>query len=169
MSNVWFTSDWHFGHKNILKYRPDFESREVLEDLILENYKRLVTKRDKVYFLGDIAFTDEALEKIAGLQGNKVLVLGNHDTDAKTRPSIQAFAEVFNEIHGMVKHKGFWITHCPMHPEELRGKKNIHGHTHDFVLSDPRYLNVCLEQINYGLIDLNAVKAIFQGREDETV
>lgn len=98
-----------------------------------------------------------------------MLVLGNHDTDAKLRPSIHELAGVFCEIHSMYKHKEFWISHPPIHQDELRGKKNIHGHTHSHVLDDPRYLNVCLEQTDYTPIDLNEVRKRFAQQESVNV
>jgi calcineurin-like phosphoesterase family protein len=165
MANLYFTSDWHIGHKNILKFQPDFETVEHRTKIILDNYNRVVTKRDKIIFGGDIAFDSASLEIIAGLLGRKVLILGNHDTDNKTRPSISDMLEVFVEIHSMYKHKEFWITHAPIHTDELRGKKNIHGHTHGHVLDDPRYLNICLEQTDYTPIDLNEVRYRFLKQE----
>lgn len=78
MANVWFISDIHGGHNNICKYRP-FESEEEHFNAIKENYHKVVTKRDKVFFLGDITFTQERLEDIGSWVGEqKVLVLGNH-------------------------------------------------------------------------------------------
>lgn len=41
-----------------------------------------------------------------------------------------------NKVYSLVKYKGFWLSHAPIHPEELRGCKNIHGHCHDAVISD---------------------------------
>lgn len=45
----------------------------------------------------------------------------------------------------MVKYKNLWLTHAPIHPDELRGKKNVHGHCHGHILNDKRYINVCVE------------------------
>jgi calcineurin-like phosphoesterase family protein len=56
MSNVWFTSDWHIGHKNILKYRDGFQSTDEHDATLIENYQSLISKRDIVYFLGDMVF-----------------------------------------------------------------------------------------------------------------
>lgn len=59
MSKVYFTSDWHLGHKAILKYRSEFSSVEEHNNLFVENFNKTVKKRDTVYFLGDICFADE--------------------------------------------------------------------------------------------------------------
>lgn len=61
---------------------------------------------------------------------------------------------MFDSIHSMVNYKGFWLTHAPIHPCELRGKRNIHGHVHDNSVKrgmglDERYINACLEVNNF--------------------
>jgi calcineurin-like phosphoesterase family protein len=161
MANVWITSDWHRGHKNICNFRKEFSSELEHREFVAKNFKRKVHKRDKTFFLGDMNFTEEALEGFKELPGRKVLILGNHDSDSNKRPSMAQLLEVFDEIHGMYKYKEFWLTHCPMHPDELRGKANIHGHTHNLVIDDNRYLNICLEQTDYEPIDLNEIRKRF--------
>ena len=47
------------------------------------------------------------------------------------------------------KYKKQWLSHCPMHPDELRGNNNIHGHIHSHTIDDPRYFNVCCERIDF--------------------
>ena len=76
MANVWFTSDLHLGHKNIHNFRTQFESELHHREVIKENYHKVVTKRDKVYFLGDVAFTQETLEDVGTwVAEKKVLML----------------------------------------------------------------------------------------------
>ena len=95
MANVWFTSDLHLGHKNIHKFRTDFESEEHHRAIIKENYHSVVTKRDKVFFLGDLAF-QEALEDVSTwVAERKVLILGNHCTN---NISMQEIVKHFDEV-----------------------------------------------------------------------
>lgn len=75
-----------------------------------------------------------------------MLILGNHDTDRKL--SINDLVYVYDEIHSLYKHKEFWLSHAPIHSDELRGKINIHGHTHEHCIDDDRYINVCVEQFH---------------------
>ena len=160
MSKVYFTSDWHFGHKAILKYR-DFETIEEHDETFLRNYKKTVTKRDRVFFLGDIAFTKEGLDKLKPLIGYKILYLGNHDT-----LKVQEYLEVFDEIHALRSYKNFWITHCPIHPQELRNRKGcIHGHLHASVLDDDRYFDVCPEKHNFELVEFDTIKEYFKRKQ----
>ena len=163
MANVWFTSDWHLGHRNILKFRNNygFESIEHHNGDLVKNFNQKVSKRDKTFFLGDMCFDIDALDVIRGLNGRKVLVLGNHDRDSNKRPTIIQLAEVFDDIQSLVGYKDLWLSHAPIHPDELRGKKNVHGHTHGSCIDDPRYLNVCPEHTDFKPIDLNEVRRRF--------
>ena len=87
---LYFTSDLHLCHKNIIKYaRPQFEfSDEGLqqcEDLMLKNYNDVITDDDIVVFLGDIAFLKSEFkphisEYCKKLKGRKLMHRGNHDT-----------------------------------------------------------------------------------------
>ena len=166
MSTVWVTSDWHLGHKNVRVWREEGGGKlttlpkipqEEQEELILENYRSLVTKRDIVWFLGDIILGNGSknLELIGQLPGDKRLILGNHDTDRFAKRSgmtVEKLLSVFSEVHGMKSYRYSWRTHAPLHPGELRGKINIHGHCHIHTINDPRYVNVCLEHTNYAPI-----------------
>ena len=156
MSNVWFTSDLHLGHRNIHKFRTQFESEEHHREVIKENYHKVVTKRDKVFFLGDVAFIQECLEDVGTWVGErKVLIVGNHCVDNIPMSEI---VKHFDEVYSLLKYKEYWLSHAPIHPNELRGKYNLHGHVHYASLDDPRYLNCCLENTDYAPIDLNEVR-----------
>lgn len=159
MANVWFISDLHLDHKSICKYRSQFTSVEEHNTAIKENYHKVVTKRDKVFFLGDVAFSKEALKDVSTWVGEqKVLVAGNHCLDYNTMKDL---ANAFDEVYSLVKYKEFWLSHCPIHPAELRGKKNIHGHMHYATIADSNYLNVCLEHTNFFPISLSDVRSKF--------
>lgn len=165
MSTNYHLSDLHLGHQHITRFRTQFSSVEEHDELILENYRKLVRKQDKVWFNGDVAFTKEALDKIKELKGTKILILGNHDTEWKKRGyTLKDLMETFNDIQGFVKWHEFWLSHCPVHPDELRGKINIHGHIHNHIIDDPRYVNICMEHIDYTPITLEQIRAIVASR-----
>lgn len=162
MANVWFISDIHGGHKNLVRWREDFTTEEEHFEFVKINYHKVVTKRDHVYFLGDIAFTQERLWEISGWAGEKkILVCGNHDTE---HISMRDLVNAFDEVHSLLKYKEFWLSHAPVHQDELRGKKNVHGHCHNHLINDPRYMNVCLEQTGYGPVSLETVRKRFAAR-----
>lgn len=156
--NIWWMGDMHGAHDNIVKYRSEFQTEPEMWDTLKTNYHKRVKKRDKVIFLGDTAFSIERLKDLKTWVGaSKVLILGNHDTE---RLNIKDIVETgcFDEIHGMLKYKEFWLSHAPIHPSELRGRFSLHGHTHKTVVDDPRYINVCPEVTNYSPISLHEVR-----------
>ena len=57
---IWFTSDWHLDHANIIKYanRP-FANVAEQKKVILENFFTAVQRGDVVYHLGNFAFSTE--------------------------------------------------------------------------------------------------------------
>lgn len=154
MSKVYVIADLHLGHKNITGLRPEFFDAESHDKHLIDTWNKIVTKHDTVYILGDVAFTKQGLEKVGLLKGRKVLIKGNHDT-----LKLKDYLKYFDDIHGMIEKKGFWLTHAPIHNRELRGRKNIHGHLHrknvikidgsKVTPKDPDYINVCAEQVNY--------------------
>lgn len=83
--NIWFTSDHHFGHKNIIPYadRP-LETLEEMNKVLIEKWNSKVKKNDFVYHLGDFALCNTSfLNKILDqLNGNVFLIKGNHDDTA---------------------------------------------------------------------------------------
>jgi len=164
MSAVYFLSDLHLAHKNICKFREGFTSVEQHNALIKENYHKRVTKRDTVYFLGDVAFDKESLADVKTWAGaKKILICGNHDLDHHTMKDL---VEVYDEVYSLKKYKEFWLSHAPIHPDELRGKVNIHGHTHYHNIADARYVNVSMEQINYTPIELHEIRAKIYKEKD---
>ena len=169
MSNVYFIGDPHFGHTNIIKFRTQFPSEGVHRKYIITNWCDRITKRDVVYVMGDAAFTQEGLDDFGLLPGRKILIKGNHDL----LPT-EAYLKVFEEIHGALAYKGLWLTHIPVHPQELYGRSNVHGHCHrggpegihqanctirgHAIGSKATYFNTCCEFIEYTPINYHEIK-----------
>ena len=149
MSNVFFISDLHFGHKRIIEFSGEHGRKgsnyEEHDEWIIDSWNSIITKRDLVWVLGDVAMgkTDNGiynLSKISRLNGTKRLILGNHDL-----LSVDQYHRYFEIVSGFSKYKKYWLSHSPIHPIELRGKKNIHGHVHHRDIGDENYINVCVE------------------------
>jgi len=143
-TNVVFVGDLHLGHQSILKH-TDMRSGTTIEehdDWVMERLLSVgPTKRTLWYILGDVAMDIRLLDRITELPGRKILVAGNHDLF-----DTQAYLKVFERVMGGFKKYNFWITHMPMHPKELYGLPNIHGHTHyNTVADDPYYFNAAIE------------------------
>lgn len=139
MSNVRFIGCLHFGHQWMAKKRGFIDSFAHDEHLI-EEYNKVVSKRDIVYIVGDITMNaPEHYHQLDRLKGKKIVVLGNHDK----ADSVRELLNYVDSVAGMVDYKGFVITHCPIHPSDVGlCKGNIHAHIHhDNVLEEFKALN----------------------------
>ena len=80
---IFFTSDLHFGHENVIRFdnRP-FNTVEEMDEEMIKRWNAKVGKDDIVYVLGDFiwkAATNEAVSIIRRLNGQIILIKGNHD------------------------------------------------------------------------------------------
>ena len=156
---VLFTSDLHIGHRGIIKYRDRFTSADQHHEYMLGKIEEL-GKRDLLLVLGDFIFDspqyNEHLNRLAKVNCRVKLIMGNHD-------SLQILEEGFIEhAEALVNYKKFWLSHCPIHPMELRKKiGNIHGHLHGCDIPDERYFNVNIENHNYEFVELDTIKHHF--------
>jgi len=79
---VYFISDLHLGHKNIMRLcnRP-FNSVEEMDEVLIDNWNRKIHRNDTVYIMGDLMFRNElpAEYYLDRLKGQKHLFIGNHD------------------------------------------------------------------------------------------
>lgn len=169
MTCVYVISDVHFGHKNICKYRPSFSSAEEHDYTIFDNILSTVKKRDILWMLGDTCFDRsryDFIRQIKSAVSALNYIPGNHDTDTVDRQ--QMYKEMVNEglfnyTGSMFRYKRAWLTHSPIHPMELRGKINIHGHTHGVFMPEPEYMNVCVEHTEYKPIPMQEVFSRYNG------
>lgn len=161
MGLVYMMSDPHLDHNNVTLFRTQFKTKEEQTEYIKDRYHSVVTKNDKVFFLGDVCFSKRSLLDLSTWKGTKTLILGNHDTEKLT---VNELSTCFSQIHSLITYKGCLLSHAPIHESQLRGKRNIHGHTHSYNLPDDRYLNVSMENIDYTPISLEQIREIFQER-----
>mgnify|MGYP000707629157 CR=1 FL=1 len=125
MSKIWFTSDLHLGHKLASKMRGFDSVKEHDEDIIVKLIEQ-TRPRDILFVLGDVAMSKESLQLLKAVPCRKKMLFGNHDEYGH-----EEYLKVFESLHGFYKYKGVWLSHCPIHPQEMyRCKANIHGHIH---------------------------------------
>lgn len=172
MSKTFLISDTHFGHEgtaSIFKredgspLRP-FKNAAHQDEVMIENWNRVVSPDDRVYHLGDFCMARRHLSVLDRLNGRIAIVLGNHDpwgiADWVKHPNVTHVLgyKVYPE-HGLI------LSHVPVSERQLEGRfrYNIHGHTHDKFVKDskghpdPRYIPVCVEHIDYTPIDLDVI------------
>lgn len=147
---TFFTSDLHFGHKNILRFdnRP-FTTVEEMDAAIISNWNQRVSPKDTVYILGDVSWynAEKTVELLSALNGHKHLISGNHDNKilAATRRCCDSVSE-YQELH-LSKNAHICMMHYPItfFNRHHYGAYMLYGHVHnshewDFVKNYQREL-----------------------------
>jgi calcineurin-like phosphoesterase family protein len=137
---IWFTSDWHIGHKNIIEYckRP-FRGVEEMDRTILDNFFSMVKKGDTVYYLGDLSFHVEPIKNILmhiAMAGIKFYyIIGNHDnySAAKRFVYIQFHESVYDLMDIDIEGQPVTLCHYPMltFNKSHFGAWQLFGHHHN--------------------------------------
>lgn len=164
----YFIADNHFGHKNIIAHcnRP-FNSVDKMDQAMINNWNTVIDGDDIIIIAGDIflCHTAKMFEVINQLNGYKILVRGNHDTQSRTKLIRRlGFDELYdNPYYIKVPNIGrLIVTHCPLPDDELGPKEfNIHGHTHNLRPNDDKHFCVSAEMIDYTPIHLNEIIEYF--------
>lgn len=136
--NIYFTSDLHLGHRNILKLsnRP-FGEIEHHDDVIIDNYNKIVGKDDVCYILGDIAWNQsyENYKKIfSRLNGRKYIIIGNHDNKQHLircqKDGLIISVESAKNLQ--IGKDNIYLSHYPMREWSgfYRGAYHLYGHCH---------------------------------------
>ncbi len=174
MPSVFLYSDPHFGHQGVCRFmrndgvtklRP-WDTAEEMDEYLVKVYNERVKPNDKIYFLGDIVINRRALSTLSRLNGDKVLIRGNHDIFKD-----EDYTPYFRSLRGYHVMNGMILSHIPVHAESLgRFGVNVHGHLHanrvrkargvdartgEVLYSDaidPRYHCVCVEQTDFAPI-----------------
>lgn len=168
MSLRWLTSDFHFGHHNVLKYdsRP-FNTIEEMNETIVENWNKVVKKNHIVYLLGDISFLNKRLtfEYLNRLRGQIVLVRGNHD-NIFNLSTIKKYSNGniidMTDISSVYLNGELYILYH--YPRQCMNQIHvgspqwlIHGHNHmgELINWEKKEINVCINKHNYFPINEN--------------
>ena len=168
MPAVFLVSDTHFGHAGVCRFvrndgvtklRP-WDNPDEMDEFMVEAWNERVRPTDKVYHLGDVVINRKSLGIMRRLNGDKVLIRGNHDIFRDDE-----YRQYFRELRAYHVMNGMILSHIPIHSESLgRFGVNIHGHLHanrvmlpgfngkitDIV--DVRYHCVCVEQTDFAPI-----------------
>ena len=139
---IWFTSDWHFCHKQPFLYEPrGFKNQYEMNEALIRNYNSLVSADDDIYVLGDCILNDNAtgLQCIKNLKGNIHLIRGNHDSEERMNlyDSCYNIVEICEGKFLRYSKYHFYLSHYPCltsnHDDgkPLKAKMiNLCGHSH---------------------------------------
>ncbi|WP_379126492.1 metallophosphoesterase [Paenibacillus sp. sgz500958] len=160
MQDVYFTSDHHFGHKQII----DFESRpftdvEQMNETMISAWNSVVAKGDKVFHLGDFSFLNKETTQaiLARLNGYKILIMGNHDRGRSRTWWLDAgFAEVME--YPLIYKEFFFLSHEPMYMNKHMPYVNVHGHIHGQKYEGKNHFNICVEHWDYKPLSFEQIR-----------
>lgn len=185
-SNVFFTSDTHFNHANILKFceRP-FKTIDEMNEVLIDNWNKVVKEDDIVFHLGDFCFGGPQLwnKFLERLNGKKYLILGNHDMQYVSRDSFQKytirfFEDVAPQMNILIDDWHLYLNHYPYlafgaawNPNRKVGQ--VFGHVHYYKGSKgldtarmkhlfPTQIDVGVDNHNYTPVSWKRVKEEFE-------
>ena len=162
---TWVTSDTHFGHANVILHskRPFQNIQEMNEELI-KRWNQTVKPEDTTIHCGDLAWIGSQIKKkdlpkiVNRLNGNKILVRGNHDKLSHNAYYAAGFSFVCDSFTiGRVL-----FTHLPA-PKEFKRwfDLNINGHNHKTQTTEDEpkgfYRNVAVELTDYRPVDFDSL------------
>ena len=139
---TFFTSDLHFGHENVLQFdgRP-FKTVQEMDEELIRRWNNKVEKGDLVYVLGDFIWkteTNEAAAIIKKLNGQIILIRGNHDRFLKSAPAKKYIAGIKDYDDICVKlaeatPKRVILCHyfIPFYNGHRHNAIHLHGHSHN--------------------------------------
>ena len=144
-NDIFFTSDTHYYHKSVIEYcnRP-FKSLEEMHETMINNWNKKVNKNQLVFILGDFIFSGSSIlleELLNKLNGNKILIFGNHDIKNKlNRDSFKKyFLSTYDHLEISVQDFDFkdniqtiFLSHYPCMVWPKSGQNSFHtfGHVH---------------------------------------
>ncbi len=169
---IYFISDTHFYHSNIIKYcNRTFKDVNEMNETIISNWRFFITKDDIVYHLGDFCLSsDDDIKNIFNrLNGNKILIRGNHD-----RKSVKFYKDIGFEIltHApiILEEYKLILSHVPLPDVKIKnGYINLHGHIHnkniseDYpknIYSEIKHINLSVDVTDYKPVSLDKINEI---------
>lgn len=162
---IYFTSDLHFYHDNIIKHinRP-FQNSDEMNETLIHNWNRKVQPEDEVYILGDVTMKSPVYAEtmLTQLKGKKYLVRGNHDyfVDKKGfKPELFEWVKDYHELTW--KNHIFVLCHYPI--EEWNGyfEGTIHLHGHKHYHEDYNFKNLQQGILKYDVgVDANHMEPV---------
>lgn len=162
--NIWFTSDTHFGHFNIMRYcnRP-FSDVHEMDEAFIKNWNDRVKSSDMVYHLGDFAFCRDpraVQERRDRLNGQIQLIWGNHDKGAVRQTRAFIWQGPYKEIK--VGEQSIVLLHYAMRiwNKAHYGSWHLYGHSHNTLPDNPNSLSfdVGVDAQNYASISFEEVR-----------
>lgn len=161
-NRTWIIADTHFGHTKVIQMcgRP-FQTLEEMETTLIANWNKKIKDGHDVIIAGDFSLSSkENCERICKqLNGNKLLIKGNHDTHSNQYYRDCGFADVSK--YPIVLEEFWIVSHEPMFMTNSLPYFNIHGHVHNNpMFNSISTVNYCVsvERTEYKPVDFDWIK-----------
>lgn len=184
---IYFTSDLHLGHQNIIKYcnRP-FDDAHQMNKTIFDNINNVVGYDDTLYILGDFCFKGkDPAEYVSRINCSDIhLILGNHDKrsdyiDCLSAARIDVGFSSVQEVKEIIYcNQKIFLSHYPHRswPSSHKGSYHLYGHVHSKLnnedqTSKRKTLDVGVDNtINYGKLfgepwSFKEIQKLFNSRD----
>lgn len=187
-NKIWLTADNHINHKNVVKHCPgrainggfDIDDIEAHDKWMIDKWNSTIGKKDTVYIIGDFSFAnrEETIKILNKLNGNKHLILGNHDKSSQQLAnyfeSISQIKEVkFKKENFDFLEEDFDVIMCHYHMINWNRKHwgscqlcgHAHGRLDDYNLSSPDLrvdVGIDGKLANYEILSLEKVYKFFK-------
>ena len=162
---IWFTSDTHFGHYNVIKFcnRPWNDTRN-MDRALIANWNAVVAPADTVYHLGDFSFSSKTNTQrlFEQLNGRKHLIIGNHD-DRKTLRLEWASMSAYKIVE-LPGGRRVFLSHYPPY-DTLHRHARLHGHIHRTGGSRGFPLDVGVDNFDYAPVSAEYIEAMIVDRD----
>lgn len=170
MHDIWFTSDTHYGHRNIIEYcgRP-FSSIEEMDETLIERWNKVVKPGDVVYHLGDLMMGQNMRERLTvlrrRLKGTPFLIRGNHDRGAGVYLDA-GFMGSFKEWKLYLGNPEDGPIHLRHHPPARptsdfgQYRMMLCGHIHEKWKQKGKLVNVGVDQWDFTPVHLDTLLAL---------
>lgn len=170
MRNVWFTSDFHFGHFNIIRYcnRP-FGTTQGMDDVLAERVNACAKANDVLYFLGDFCIGSE--ERVAAYRKRLAcktihFIEGNHDKTTRKQQQLFNSWGVLSEVN--VANQRSVLCHYAMRvwPQHAQGAWHLYGHSHANLPDEPFSLSmdVGVDTHDFRPWHFDEIQAVMKGK-----
>ena len=182
-NKVYFTSDTHFNHANIIGFcsRP-FKNVNEMNETLITNWNRIVGADDIVFHLGDFCLGGSAewTNVLNRLNGKIYLIVGNHDMKNLRQSYYDRFEEIVMQKHIEIGKQKIYLNHCPFlcYGGAYKDTWQLFGHVHTsknntgkdasrLNMLFPTQYDVGVDNNNFTPVSFDQVKAIIQKQVEQ--
>lgn len=169
LRKIFFTSDWHLYHENIIRFcRRPFKSVKEMHKTLIEKYNNVIKEEDILYYLGDLTlikseYAFKVHKEVEKFKGTKHLIVGNHDDWKMTTYEKIGFSTIHNVFWFPYGGFTFYLAHDPSIYTCIENDPKailLCGHVHKLftnLLPDKRVINVGVDVWDFSPVSFDTI------------